>query len=456
MDADVTQTAGEMVPKRVREVPRVAEEAGWRRAAAWVAGYELVLILIPVGAVILVNQLPLRWVLGSLLVIPFTWLARWIAWSRLTVRTPLNVPIAMLMFMAGVALYPSVDLSLTLPILTKMIAGIGLFYAIINTARSEKALWILAQILLIAGIGIAIISLGNTGWVADKLFAAPSIYTRLPQFLNVLNPAGFNRNIVGGTVGMLFPLCIALVITFLQDDHFGTAQMHSAILSPSVLQLLAGTAMLSIGGTLILTQSRGAVAGVVVALFVLAIWWSRWTLVLIPVSVVVIFLAIQHFGLQTAIDFFLITDITPSAQGRFELWQRAIYMMQDFPYTGIGLGTFSRVTPVLYPLFLIGPDTEVPHAHNLYLQMGVDLGIPGLVAHTGIIISFLLVGVSAVRRSRGTVLGGIAIGALGGLIVYLIHGFVDNITFSAKPAVVLWALMGMLMAVWLDLNELAA
>ena len=450
MDADVTNTAGELAPQRLEETPRVvaATEAGWRRVVVWVADYELVFIMLPVGAAILVNQLPWQWVVASWVVIPLTWGARWIARGRLTVRTPLNVPIAMLMFMAGVALYPSVDLSLTLPILAKMIAGIGLFYAIVNSARSERALWTVAACILLAGVGIAVLSLGNTGWAVDKLFAAPGLYGRLPRFLKVLNPSGFSRNIVGGTLGMLFPLCLALVIKP-PDGTVFFPNSEPGKVSHSVLRLFAGLVAVVVGGTTVLAQSRGALAGVGIALFILAIWYSRWTMALIPAGVVGIFLAVQRFGFQALVDFFLITDVTPSAQGRFELWQRAVYMMQDFPYTGIGLGTFSRVAPVLYPFFLIGPDAEVPHAHNLYLQAGVDLGIPGLVASMAIIAASLLVGTRAIHRARYTPLEGLAVGGTCGFIVYLVHGLVDNVTFSAKPTAILWALMGLTTAIWL-------
>ena len=34
---------------------------------------------------------------------------------------------------------------------------------------------------------------------------------------------------------------------------------------------------------------------------------------------------------------------------------------------------------LLYPFFLAAPDT-IRHAHNLFLQIAVDLGLPGLVA----------------------------------------------------------------------------
>ena len=66
-----------------------------------------------------------------------------------------------------------------------------------------------------------------------------------------------------------------------------------------------------------------------------------------------------------------------SLEGRIEVWSRAISMIQDFLFTGIGRGSFGPLADTLYPFFLAAPGTG-PHAHNLFLQVAVDLGILGL------------------------------------------------------------------------------
>ena len=78
---------------------------------------------------------------------------------------------------------------------------------------------------------------------------------------------------------------------------------------------------------------------------------------------------------------------------------------------------------------------------------------PGLVARMAIIATFLLISISAVQRAHRTSLWGVAVGAMCGFIVYLVHGLVDNVTFSAKPSVILWTLMGLSTAIWLYLSE---
>ena len=48
-----------------------------------------------------------------------------------------------------------------------------------------------------------------------------------------------------------------------------------------------------------------------------------------------------------------------------------------FSITGIGMGMFGTVADILYPFFL-APQALFP-THNLVLQVGVDLGLPGLI-----------------------------------------------------------------------------
>ena len=408
-----------------------------KSVANWIAEHELWLLVVPVTLMLFFGRLPLRIIGASLLLIPIPWVCRWAAKGYLTAHTPMDLPIVILLSMALVGLYPSVDPSMSKPVLYKMIVEFALFYGLVNSFHSERRIRATVTVLLLAGTGASLLGLLGTGGMSrDFLALLGSRRDFVLQLVRRLNEAGFNGNIVGGTLAMIFPLHLSLLLFD----------------SKGLWKLLLGLSLPLVGCALLLTQSRGAIVGVVLALLLVGVWRSRWVLVTLPALLVGIFWAVRHFGTQQVSEFFLVTNTTMTAAGRSELWQRAIYMMQDFSYTGIGLGTFSRVMPVLYPTFLIGPDAEVPHAHNLYLQLGVDLGIPGLVAGMALISGFLLIGISALCRARRTQLEVVAVGAMGGFLVYLIHGLVDNITFSAKPGVIIWAIIGLTTAVWLRLK----
>jgi putative inorganic carbon (HCO3(-)) transporter len=405
--------------------------------ANWIAEHELWLLAVPVTLLLFSGQLPLRIIGASLLLIPIPWVCRWAAKGYLTAHTPMDLPIVALLGMALVGLYPSVDPSVSKLVLYKMIVEFALFYGLVNSFHSEKRIRAVVVVLLLASAGVSLLGLVGTGGMAYDFSALLGGYGDFVlQLARRLNEASFNANIVGGTLAMIFPLHLSLVLF----DSNGLGK------------LLLGLSLPLVGGTLLLTQSRGAIVGVALALLVVGVWRSRWVLASLPVLFTGIWWAVRHFGAQQVAEFLLVTNTTVTAAGRSELWQRAIYMMQDFPYTGIGLGTFSQVMPILYPTFLIGPDAEIPQAHNLFLQTGVDLGIPGLVSFIAFLAAFSITAVQTVRMAKHTELESLATGLLGGFVVYLTHGLVDAVTFSTKPGTVIWVIMGLTAALWLKLR----
>ena len=62
-----------------------------------------------------------------------------------------------------------------------------------------------------------------------------------------------------------------------------------------------------------------------------------------------------------------------SAVGRLNAWRAALYMANDYPFTGVGLDNFMS----LFPFYAPDPD-NIKVAHNTYLQMLAETGYIGL------------------------------------------------------------------------------
>jgi putative inorganic carbon (HCO3(-)) transporter len=152
------------------------------------------------------------------------------------------------------------------------------------------------------------------------------------------------------------------------------------------------------------------------------------------------------------------SSLTQSASGRLEIWSRAIWIVQDFPFTGVGMGLYGDVVEVLYPLFSFPPG-EIPHAHNLFLQIAVDLGIPGLVvwlALVGHIGGACWCIYSHACRNNHLQAKVLATGQLCSGAALLIHGLVDAVTWGmVKPSILVWGIAGTIMATWRVQNESA-
>jgi len=88
--------------------------------------------------------------------------------------------------------------------------------------------------------------------------------------------------------------------------------------------------------------------------------------------IIIISATIIFLGRQFIIDAFNISNAPiQGIEGRLEIWNRALAMIQDFPITGIGMGLFGKFADELYPFIHYSPGS-IPHAHNVFLQVAVD------------------------------------------------------------------------------------
>ena len=122
---------------------------------------------------------------------------------------------------------------------------------------------------------------------------------------------------------------------------------------------------------------------------------------------------------------------------RMEVWRVALQGIADFPFTGMGLGTFREVARVLYPLN-VQPDYDIAHAHNHFLQTALDLGIVGLIAYTAMWIYSGYMLFHTLRHGQDPFLQAIARGTASGLVGYFVYGLTDTIALGAKPSLFLW------------------
>lgn len=82
---------------------------------------------------------------------------------------------------------------------------------------------------------------------------------------------------------------------------------------------------------------------------------------------------------------------------RFALWRDTPAVIQDYLFTGSGLGAAPMVLSTY--LFLI----HVPfyyHVHNLFLQVGIEQGLPGMIGLTGMFAAAVWSTVIAIRRAH--------------------------------------------------------
>lgn len=204
----------------------------------------------------------------------------------------------------------------------------------------------------------------------------------------------------------------SLASRFVNGGHFGTFLLFSLFCGLSLLvserktlvQFVLIFLLMVIGGALLLTRARAVWLASFVGLGVF-LWLAARNQVLDRRTSfgmgllaigggVLLFLGkgmekmIQRFGeLWMAIDTPLSSDKVQfySLLYRREIWKGALEAIRDEPW-GRGLATFSSI----YPRYRIHSDRFfIDYAHNEFLQVAVDLGIPGLLLLIGFLILYL-------------------------------------------------------------------
>lgn len=412
--------------------PPPAAAARFQRAATFLTNLEIWLVGGTIAASVVVPRL-LPVAVG---ITALYWPIRWVGTGRMSRRTPADWAVGLLTLMVPITLWATALPEDTVPQVLRLLTGIGLFYAIINWSSSAMRLRLLTAGMILAGAVLAFIAPFSVDWfTSGKLtFIPSSIYERFTLlFSDTVHP-----NVMGGYLSVLVPISLAVII-------FNWKQ-----LSWSNRVFITFIAIMMIG-FLVLTKSRGAwmAFGAVVILIILLRW--RWGWLTLPAFGIASVIVVYSLGITRVLETLAYNDAFNGIEGRLEIWSRAVYMIQDFPFTGIGMGSFMRVADTLYPFFLMGPG-KIVHAHNLFLQIAVDLGLPGLIAWLAI---FVLVIVAAWQVYKlGKVehngwVAGLGAGLLGSQLALTIHGIADAVTWGlVRPAPLIWALWGVAFASW--------
>jgi len=411
----------------------------WRRTlqrVAWLEPFWVaaigVLLLVPQRFLPAIIQSQIEVWRASAVVLPLLGgLLRWLAYGRITRRTPLDAPLFLLLAWLPVNYWASVDKSASWEALSPLIVGVALFWALLNWPPATQRPQLIGWSIVLIGVGLAFTAPLFSDLAIGKIFrisALENLQQRLAQSL----PGNVNANQIAGVLAVVVPMAAALA---LRSD--GRTHRRAVI--------LAGLATLFMLGMLALTQSRGAYLATALAVGVVAVlrWRKLWYGV--PVLAVAGVIAIGVIGLPTVLNAVLSGGAVNGLDGRLEIWSRALYAISDFPFTGIGFGTWNKVIPTLYPLFSIAPDTKLDHAHNLLLQVSLDVGLPGLIAYTAIYLNtFVMLG-KALRQRITALDAALAAGALASLIAMFSHGLVDVPLWNSKPAFLPWLIIALAM-----------
>jgi len=370
--------------------------------------------------------------LPALAVLPVVWFCARIATGRAIPRTPLNAALAVLMAMVGVSLYVTFDVRHSLGKVCGVVLGVLLFLAIVRWVITPARLRLATAAFVLTGAALALVgmlSVQGTGKVAEL----GQVVEDSPLAIRGLPGAeeGVNPNPVAGCLVLFVPLQIALLVR----------RRRTAALILGQCALLAVTLT-----ALFLMQSRAAWGGLVFAPLAILVLSNRIGRMFVAIGAIAGVMPLLILGPQQLVDLVINRMMSYSLGIRVELWWRALLVIREHPFVGVGMNVFRKLVGPLPPQYRQDYRVDMAHAHNHFLQAAVDVGIPGLVAYLAIwIVSGGLL-VQVHRQAASPQHRAMALGLGAGLIAHFVFSMTDAIPLGAKVGVVFWLTVAMVAA----------
>jgi putative inorganic carbon (hco3(-)) transporter len=378
---------------------------------------------------------------GVMMLLVATWVAELVTGVDRKISTPLLWPWLALFVTTLMGAWESPDWQVTLPKVTSVVLGMFVMRFLLLRVTTRSHIWIALGLYLL--VGTALVTLGSLGTVwlwGSKAPVLSGVTARIPHLFASLPGAeqGVNPNALGGTTLFLVPLLTSL-ITWLYGQRRRLEVSSGATLLIRVIALL----MLVEGvGLLVLSQSRTAwVAAVGAVGFVLAVAFrdrSRsWLVIASAPAIMIVIIVVGWRTLELQ---------GPQSGGRVfrhEVWAKGISEAAASPVTGIGLGFFRRTIHV--PPRPPGPrgDVDMAHAHNVFLQMALDVGIPGLIAYLSLLFLAVMMCLQVYRVSDSAEQA-LSLGLFGNLLAIHFFGITDAIVLGAKVGLLFWWAIGLI------------
>jgi O-antigen ligase len=345
-------------------------------------------------------------------------------------------------FTFSVAPYQTV--SHLLQLITYLIA----FYLVLLVCQDRNAKKRLLYVLVCLGTFEALYGLVQylTGW--QQIFTYVKKY-----YLEEATGTYINRNHFAGLLEMVLPFAVALALH--KARKLGRAGVRTEVPARSLFsstelpQVVFWLFLASlIFSALLFSRSRmGFVSALASLIAVLALAGTSQlsartrTLVAALFFLGVVGLAVW-IGSDPVITRFetLGQEYSQTGQNRISIWFDTLKLIYQHPLFGSGLGTFAVAYPSVQTAFL---DLFVDHAHNDYLEVVSELGLPGGILLFGSILWVLTQAVRHYPEGEDSFETVVCLGCTGSITAILVHSLADFNLYIPANALVLAVILAL-------------
>jgi O-antigen ligase len=283
-----------------------------------------------------------------------------------------------------------------------------------------------------------------TGW--QRIFGYVKKYN-----LEEATGTYINRNHFAGFLEMVIPFGVALVLyenaklprRVIRGQNARIKQvLGGRKLSRIGLWLLAATVMVA---GLFFSLSRMGIISAVASLGVMAAFsgFQRKAGIWVAAAIMACgIILVLWMGAGPALGRFgtISEEYTSVDESRWSLWKDTARLIGGHPLLGSGLGTFPVAFTRVQSTFL---GQFVNHAHNDYLELASDLGIPAAVLFFGSTGALLARVARKAASSEASFERAMALGCLGSIAAILLHSLTDFNLYIPANALMFSLILGL-------------
>lgn len=386
-----------------------------------------------------------RW-LWILPIFPILCAGRWLLDSKWLRNSPISGAVALLIVWVFIGAIKHTNIALSTAKIAGLSYGILSFLAILAFAKSEKRIRLIAIMFLLGGMIVA--GIGTLSRVEG--FSIPQIdqnkiVNMIPRVIIKFDRAetGINPNPLGGALLLFIPLGM-MIIGFLSKKGNEIGKQNYRYLFLSGMAVVLGVEIFA----LVYSRSLGAWLAFG---FILLLIGEKRRIFKACLGLAVIFACFLFLKSPAINKNIFIKNVRESfeasALSRLPVWNNGLDAVRDHPVFGLGLDHLRKTEPFSYKIEQV--NYEYAHAHNQFIHLAAEAGIPALIAYLAILIGVWWMAIE-VARSKMPEWMILSMRGLGwGQIGFAIFGIADAITLGSKPGLFFWISLSLMTSIYL-------
>jgi len=355
-------------------------------------------------------------------------------------RTPFEYPVIILFLTGMISISVALNREASLNALLCVILAILMFYMIIIYMRFKPEHRGIILSLLIISFSIIIIA-GLLQFIFNKYstWMDVTLENGTVEHRGRLNSLFIFPNSFSASIVLVLPVIFGAI--FLKKFNLFYKILFSILFGSGVFCLIS-------------TYSRAGWIGFAAAAILMGyLFGQKKRFILIPLIVLTLTgLSLMLFLHKETLKSYVFHNY--SDKSRQFIFVKSLKILSEHPLTGIGIGNFHDV----YPLYILPGEETLPeevsrpwHAHNLFLNMAVEMGIPGLIAFLWFLLNIF-------RQICMSVPGNmeykeILYGLIAGLTGFLIFNQIDFVMGDVKSGLYFFIILAFSAGLSMKRNE---